>query len=33
MKDEILINDIIKNIDELLFQIDIYYALENIKKT
>ena len=32
MKNEILINDVIKEVDALMLKFDLYYTLKNIKK-
>ena len=32
MKNEVLINEVLKNLDELILKFDSYYTLKNIKK-
>lgn len=32
MKEEILISDIIKNVDELLLYLEVYFTIKNINK-
>ncbi len=32
MKNEILMNDVLKELDELILKFDVYYTFENLKK-